>query len=153
MPQHTDQHYSTYYPFCHFLNSSKPIKRSKWRPVPVWMYRSPACCCCFCLMREYCFFSALMSVLMRSSIMLLMAAWCSARPAPTAPGLSSAMLLPWELWSALWSAGQMKTQRKHPKWKRKNIWDTFYWVTWVMAASAPFQTFHLFSCTGTEGCN
>lgn len=73
-------------------------------PLPALMYTWCSCCCCFFLIREYCRFRALMSVVIRSIIMLLNAAWYSLRQELIAPGLSSAMLLHLKVCSSATSA-------------------------------------------------
>lgn len=81
-------------------------------PLPALIYTWWTCCCCFLLIREYCRFSALMSVVMRSIIMLLKVAWYSLRQELMAPGLSSAMLLDLRLCSSWGSVlAAIKTRR------------------------------------------
>lgn len=71
--------------------------------LPALIYTWWTCCCCFFFILEYCFFSALISVVIRSIIMLLKAAWYSLRQESIAPGLNSAMLLEPRLCSSFWS--------------------------------------------------
>lgn len=85
--------------------------------LPALMYTWWTCCCCFFFIREYCLFSALMSVVIRSIIMLLKAAWYSLRQASIAPGLSSAILLEPRLCSSLWSMHS----RKRPWETHQNV--------------------------------
>lgn len=82
------------------LQADTELKLIRRIPLPALIYTWWTCCCCFLLIREYCRFSALMSVVMRSIIMLLKAAWYSLRQELMAPGLSSAMLLDLRLCSS-----------------------------------------------------